>query len=156
MKSLIIGSIILMSVYGFAKTQEKTQFQKMLEENQGVKTKESTVVINGYKYRKIEIENKDYYISFKQPSDQSPILHCGKPSGYKTENLITGSLKLNKRKFMYINLLKESCIVKNGQVKKTVSLSPELGFFLPEDKNSIIKNKKLGILPGGMNFYGEF
>jgi hypothetical protein len=150
---------LLIFLFSFSVNAQTSDFQKMLEGEQFIQTKESTVDINGVRYQKIEFDSKDYYIALKGIKQELPVLLCERPSGFKSEHLIEGSLKVERRKLIYINAIKESCHAKNGQVEKSVEVSPEIGVFLPEDKDSSIKNKKIGInplQPKSLQFSGEF
>ena len=148
----------LICVFSFT-ANATSPFQQMIEKDLGLKSKESTVHIDGIEYRKIEIKDDTFYLSFKGRKSDVPSLHCGTPGGGSSEKLVEGSISIKKRKRFYFNLLKESCNTQNGQVHYTVDLDPQLGIFLPEGHNDKIKNKKLGINPmnpNALNFSGEW
>jgi len=145
-----------LSIPGYA---QEAPFQQMLEQNLNLNSRESTVQIQGVKYKKIEIDGGSYYIVFKGRTEEIPHLLCERPQGYTSESLIEGSVKIEKRKSVFAQILKESCKADNGKSRTTVELDPQVGIQFDGDKKSVIKNKKIGVnplKPTGVNFSGEF
>ncbi len=142
-----------------AEQAEQTPFQQMLQDNVNINSRESVVKINNVQYQKIEVEGETFYLVFKGRQEEIPYLLCDKPQGFQSEHLIEGTAKIQRRKMLYVKVLKESCTTENGQKRERVELDPQIGFYLPESSKDKIKNKQLGINPlhpGAVNFSGEF
>lgn len=155
----LVTKILPLCLFAMFTQASDSHFQKMLEGDQFFRSKESTVEIDGIRYRKVEYDNQSFYFSFKGRTQEFSELHCGRPVKGSSEKLLDGGVKLEKRKLFYFEALKESCKTHNGQVHSVVSLSPKIGIFLPESKDSVIKNKKVGINPldpTGLDFSGDF
>lgn len=156
--------LILPFAFSVFAEEEMSAFQKFIKNEQLIETKESQVMINGVEYRKIEYEGRSYFFSAKQRQGELPVYYCNGVSSNSGEHLITGSVKIKRRKALYLSLVKDKCEVKdNGQKKEFVSVSPEIGIHLFNDKNDLVKNKKIGLdveslLLGApfLNFSGDF
>lgn len=149
---------------------EKSPLQMMLEKDQLVKTKEAPVVINGVTYRKIEAEGKSFYFRFLQKEKPIPIYLCELPVAHKSEQLLEASLKVRNRKRVFFQALVEKCTTRDEMGKQTnnkrtwIEVDPIIGIHIPDGKNDVIKNKRLGIPlknltnsgPKGLKFMGEF
>ncbi len=132
----------------------KNPMQRMLEKNTQVVTKEYNVSIDGVKYKKIETDGEVFYFKTLERKDEVPMALCHRPEGWKSEQLIEASLKLFKRKLVFISALQEQCSTKIRDEKgrptletnnrnSSFEVNPIIGVYLPEGKNDKIKNKKI-------------
>jgi hypothetical protein len=99
-KHQLTSAVYLAFITQIAIAQD-TPFQQMLEKNLNLNSRESTVQIQGVKYKKIEIDGGSYYIVFKGREEEIPHLLCERPQGYTSESLIEGSVKIEKRKSIF-------------------------------------------------------
>jgi hypothetical protein len=138
---------------------KKTPMQRMLEKNTQVVTREYKVNIDGVEYKKIETEGEVFYFKALERKDEVPMSLCQRPEGWKSEQLIEASLKLFKRKLVFISALQEQCSTKIRDDKgrptletnnrnSSFEINPVVGVYLPEGKDDKIKNKKI-LIPLG-------
>lgn len=154
--------MVLWFALAVAFAQEKSAFERQLEAQQGVETKERWTSIGGVRYREVEYQGEKYYIQFKsrdgKESDRAD-LSCGRVgSGDNPQHVETG-FQVTKRMRAFVQFLKETCVTRNGRDHMEVQLDPRIGFTLPDDPKAIIKNKKVYVTPAkvpGVGFSGEW
>lgn len=155
MSSMILSLFFLVFIGLFANEALTPQspLQKMLEGDQDLRTKEVPVVIQGVRYHKIEAEGKYYYFRALERKEDIPIYMCDLPQGHTSEQLLEAALKVGKRKRLFFQGLVEKCTTRNLETgyRTNAKMSwiemenPMVGFYLGDDTNDKIKNKKLGI-----------
>ncbi len=158
---MVFASLLIISfVFSKGPVDDKSPFQVMLEKNQDLKTREGTVQIEGVTYKKIEADGKHYYFKVLQRQEAIPIYLCERPEGYKSEHLVETSLKINQRKRVFFQALREKCSTRKSvskpgsdaaglpasNNKRTwVEVDPIVGIHIPDEKGDLINNKKVGI-----------
>jgi hypothetical protein len=143
--------------------KEKSAFDQELEKYADYKTAERWVDYNGGHYREVEYGGKKYYIRFTQAKDDTGELDCGMSSANMNSlhpNLIEGAIEVYHRSKLFVSFLTETCEPDaNGRNRRMYRLDPRLGFTIPDDKKSVITNKKVFInplAPTGLGFSGDW
>ena len=151
---------LLFSAFAFAAEKqeapaaERSTFEKYLEADQSVDTKERWVEIDGVRYREVEYKGEHYYMNFKNPGSADISCHLKSPSAAARRMEL--GIQITKRTRAFVQLLKETCETRNGREIVTLQLDPRIGFTLPDDTKSLIKNKKVYLSPTGPGFSGEW
>lgn len=142
---------------------EKSAFEQALESNQSIETKERWTTIDGVQYREIEYEGERFYLHFRSPDQkgrtETAELNCGLKNANAEPARMEAGFKITRRTRAFIQLFRETCVTVNGRGKREVQLDPRIGFTLPEDSKSVIKNKKVYLTPtspGGVGFSGDW
>lgn len=146
--------ILMLSAFAFA--QEKSAFERMLSENQNVQTHEGWREIDGRRYRVVEVDGKFYFLRFLE-SGQAELNCTLNPSSLRPPK-VDAEFSVFNRTRLFVQLLKEKCVSgPGGRDRVVMELDPRIGFTLPEDAKSKIKNKKVYLMPAqGLGFSGEF
>jgi len=149
-------AIIILSTLLHAQA-EKSAFEQALEQNQQITTEERWVDINGIRYREVRYGGDKFYLQFKGRSEEHAQLDCDLKTPSQP-HLAEGGIQVFKRSKIFVQFLRESCEQKYGQNKTEVHIDPRLGFTLPEDPKSTVKNKKIFVSPfkPGVGFSGDF
>jgi hypothetical protein len=153
--------VLLATLMAFS--AEKSAFEQALESNQSIETRERWTSIDGVQYREIEYEGERFYVRFRNPEDKrardTAELNCGLKSSSAEPARMEAGFKVTRRTRAFIQLFRETCVTVNGRGKTEVQLDPRIGFTLPEDSKSVIKNKKVYLTPtspGGVGFTGDW
>ncbi|MGE3681118.1 MAG: hypothetical protein AB7G93_05270 [Bdellovibrionales bacterium] len=139
--------------------REKSAFEQALEQDTQISTREQWIEINGTRYRQVEYEGVNYYLKFSDRRSDVARLDCELSNANAQPHRVEAGVRVYKRTRAFVSLLRETCSAKNGQNKMDLVLDPRIGFTLPEDEKSAIKNKKIYIspVPGqGLGFSGEW
>ncbi len=151
---LFVSSAVFAAEKQEAPAAERSTFEKYLEADQSVDTKERWVEIDGIRYREVEYKGQHYYMNFKNPG--SADISCALKSPGGAARRMELGVQVTRRTRAFVQLLKETCEYRNGREVVTVQLDPRIGFTLPEDSKSVIKNKKVYLSPTGPGFSGEW
>lgn len=137
--------------------REKTAFEQALEQNQMVQTEERWTEVNGVRYREVVYQGQKFYLRFIGRNQEQAELNCNlRP---QQPHLAEGGAQVFKRTKIFVSFLRETCSnLPGGRTKDDIVIDPRLGFTIPDDKNSVIKNKKVYITPTkpGLGFSGDW
>ncbi len=148
--------IFLSHVHAQEIPKEKSAFEQALEHNAGYQTEERWVTVRGVRYREIVFDGKTHYLRFLSPQLNSAEMECDLTNSDFSTRHVEGGVKVFRRTKFFIDLLATSCENVRGHKRVVLKLDPRIGFTLPEDEKSYIKNKKVFISPfTGIGFSGE-
>lgn len=147
-------SLILFSTV--ASAQEKSAFEQALSDHDHVQTRESWREIGGQRYRVIEVDGHPYYLRFLE--GEKVELNCTLNPSSLRPSKVEAEWAVFKRTRLFVQLLKEKCVTgSDGRDRVVLELDPRIGLTLPEDEKSLIRKKKVYLMPGqGLGFSGEF
>lgn len=128
-------------------SQDLSAFEKQLQKDSGIETKESIEIHDGVRYRKVETTNGRYYLKLSQRNDEISEIECGKPKGFKSDHLVEVSVKVFRRTQVFARALKEACTIEKGRKKPVLVLESEIGIALPDQPGDVVKDKKIKIDP---------
>jgi hypothetical protein len=155
MKTLTIESIILMAfISGPLFAQTPKQISQSVEES--VPTKESTVEIQGKKFRKIEIQKESFYIeaidSTKANSDIRLLCQQGGTEYLPTQAEV--GVKAGKRSAIVIDGIRQVCkAAQSGRREITLDPAVMAGLQIEFGKE---QNKKVIVTPIGVTFKADW
>jgi hypothetical protein len=139
--ALMILSLLFLSQISFA--QEKSAFEKSLEQDTSVTSDESTVAINGKHFRKIEFNGGRYYVVFHDNSTELADVYCVPPDGAQKEHLIEQPSEPFRRNAAFVRAFHEACAKMKGNNQRTdLHLTPEMGLDLSQGKGKKVIRKK--------------
>lgn len=144
--------------------KEKTAFEQALESRTDISTKESIVLLNGQKFRKIEYGTESYYLQLLQEeTDTSKLVAlCGDPAAARfigsPISQITASVRVMKRPRIFIEALAQACSKDPLRPILVVSPALRIGFAIDDEPGSkaLIQNKQIYLSPGGLGFSGTW
>lgn len=152
-------SILFFTLGIHAQTKEKSAFEQALEQDQLVTTKERWIERNGVRYREVIYETRKFYLQFRQQDDGVLKLTCDNLNSNPSQSTL-GEVGVNvyRRTRLFVQFLQVNCSSPvNGRSKPELVLDPRIGFTLPEDEKSLVKNKKVFFSPlNGVGFSGEW
>ena len=126
--------------------QEKSAFEQALDQDSGVKSEESWVVIKGTRYRKIDLRGERYYM-LQKGSEMDAVVYCQPPKGSESERVIEESVATYHRTQGFLQAFRASCKAEHGGVTASIHLGPEMGLKLSDEEGAAIKNKKIILNP---------
>ncbi|MEY4617745.1 MAG: hypothetical protein RJB66_2705 [Pseudomonadota bacterium] len=160
--SIFVGGFLSCSVALFARSANAQSFSEQTpsEINRSVEktftTKESTVEIQGRKFRKIQIQKESYYIETvdsKQANADIRVL-CQQGQSQFLPNQAEVGVKTGKRSAVVIEGIRQVCKEAQGG-RREIALDPALmaGLQLQVGKE---KNKKIIVSPIGLTFKADW
>jgi hypothetical protein len=161
---IFLLALVLQWAYGqnltVDESQPKSAFEQALQQQSSVTTKERWIEVGQTRYREVIYGDKHFYIKATQREGDDAELDCDVPA-QKNPNLTEVAFEVTRRTQMFVSFLRENCeTLANGQVRHTVRLDPHLGFKLPDDPKSLIKNKEIYLDPAnhplGVGFSGDW
>lgn len=151
--------VLLLNIFAMADEPKRSNLDQFLGSNQEVNTKESTVEVEGLKYRKVEYKNKTYYLRFLERTGEINGVQCNEFRDFRSPPLVEVSVKMTKRTRLFVEGLQETCSKKEGLYVGHLDFSPKIGLSFGDDQKDKIKNKKIFINPLNftqMGLSGEF
>jgi hypothetical protein len=123
--------------------EEKSAFEKSLEQDTSVTSEESTVAINGKHFRKIEFNGGRYYVVFHDDSTTLADVYCAPPDGARNEHLIEQPSEPFRRNAAFVRAFHEACTkMKDSNQRTDLHLSSEMGLDLMQGKGKKVVRKK--------------
>jgi len=120
----MIFGILIASQITWAQ-QEKSAFERSLEQDTSVSSEESTVNIKGKYYRKIRFDGGLYYVVLHDKKGVADI-YCAPPEGAKFEHL-TEATQQFRRNGAFVRAFHESCSKVHDNKRTDLHLTPEMG-----------------------------
>lgn len=141
----------------FLHAQEKSAFEKALEQHVDFQTHERWLEIGGSRYREVEYHGDKFYIKFTERQGDTGELDCGLQSDNLNPHLVEQGVQVYHRSKLFISFLQETCEkTADGNSRRRYRLDPRLGFTIPDDPKSKITNKKVFLAPTGLGFSGDW
>ncbi len=138
--------IPFLMLFTSAHGQEKSAFQQALEQDSGITSEESWVVIKGMRYRKIDLRGERYYM-VQKGSKMDATVYCQPPKGAENERVLEESVETYHRTRAFLQAFRASCKGEHGGVTASIHLGPEMGLKMPDKEGEVLTNKKIIVNP---------
>lgn len=157
-KLSMTGLIILLSLQALGVTSKPNQKLKELTTTPKptFEVKESTVDIQGKKFKKLELKNEVYFIETLAPTNTNDEIRvlCQQGLGEDSAALVSTGVKVTERSSLVIEGIRQVCKnASNGRKELDVDPSILVGLQIETGKN---KKQKWIISPFGINFKADW
>jgi hypothetical protein len=144
-------------LFSFVHAQEKSGLQQMLEKDAAVQTQERWTTVGGTRYREVVYQGKKYYLKFNERRGDFSELDCLNPAQQNPPG-VEAELTVVHRSRVFVSFLQEKCGPDaHGQARASYTIDPRIGFTIPDEPNSAIKDKKIFLSPfNGLGFSGTW
>ncbi len=145
---------LLIFLVGVPAQAELSAFEQALQSGQSLNTHESIIEIAGRKFRKIEFQNKTYYLQLIQGTESTTdlVVLCGESQirfNKESPPLIAAAVRVTKRSRLFIEGLKNIC--KGNPHQPRIEVEPELqiGFMIDDsaDPKAVLRDRRITINP---------
>ena len=143
--------------------KELSAFEKSLQMNENISTKETIVQLGGRKFRRVEFKSDIFYLQLQSDlaTNAELSLLCGeRPQefGPNSAPMITAAVRVTKRTRFFIEGLRRMCLGAGNTSR--IDLAPDIavGFMLDDDPKGVLKNRRISINPisPALNFSAEW
>jgi hypothetical protein len=144
----------IFSILGSFARAELSAFEQALQTGQSLSTHESIIEIHGRKFRKIEFQNKSYYLQIIQGTESTTdlVILCGESQvqfNRESPPLVTAAVRVTKRSRLFIEGLKNVCIGDPHHPRIEIAPELQIGFMLDDsvDSKAVLRNRRITINP---------
>ncbi len=137
----MITALILVSQFAFAQ-EEKSAFEKSLEQDTSVTSEESWVKIKDQRYRKFEFNGGRYYVVFHDGNATLADVYCAPPDGAANEHLVEQPSEPFRRNAAFVRAFNEACAKTKGNQRTDLHITPDMGLAFTEGKGNKVTRKK--------------
>ena len=142
----MITTLIFLGQFAFAQVgfadEEKSAFERSLEQDTSVTSEESWVKIKDTRYRKFEFNGGRYYVVFRGDGTTLADVYCAPPEGSASEHLIEQPSEGFRRNSAFVRAFNEACTKAHGNQRTDLHITPEMGLAFTEGKGQKVFRKK--------------
>jgi hypothetical protein len=148
-----------------APTKELSAFEKSLQMNESLSTRETIVQNGGRKFRRIEINSEIFYLHLQSDlatASELTLLRGENPQEFGSHSpaLIMTAVRVTKRTRFFIEGLRLMCLGAQNQSRLGIAPEIAIGFMLDDDPNpnSSLKSRRISINPlsPALNFNADW
>lgn len=137
----MITALLFLSQFAFAQ-EEKSAFEKSLEQDTSVTSEETWVKIGDQRYRKFEFNGGRYYVVFHANSTSVADVYCSPPAGAQNEHLVEQPSEPFRRNAAFVRAFHEACTKTKGNQRTDLHITPDMGLEFTEGKGNKVTHKK--------------